>query len=61
MMELLSSPDLGPVAQTLLGLATLINSMFLWPVVKSLKANDATHDERLRKLESKKTRKRRPK
>lgn len=45
-------PDiLGAVAQIILGAATLVNSMLLWPIVKKLKANDEQHDLRLAQLE----------
>lgn len=54
MMDLFNSTDLGPMAQVILGLATLVNSMLLWPIVKKLKANDETHDARLGRLERKK-------
>lgn len=54
MNELLGTTDLGALAQVILGLATLVNSMLLWPIVKKLKANDETHDARLGRLERKK-------
>lgn len=47
-------PDLGPIGQIILGLATLINSLFLWPIVKKLQKNDEQQDLRLVKLEKKK-------
>lgn len=51
MTELLSSPELGPIGQIILGLATLVNSLFLWPVVKKLQHNDERQDARLSHLE----------
>lgn len=48
--------DLGPVAQIILGLATLVNSLLLWPVVKKLQNNDDRQDSRLHSLEKAKAR-----
>lgn len=50
--------DMGSVAQFVLGLATLVNSLFLWPIVKKLQKNDERQDERLDKLEKPKRKRR---
>lgn len=55
------SPDIGPIAQIILGVATLVNSLLLWPIVKKLQKNDERQDERLHHLETKPKRKRRAK
>lgn len=44
--------------QLVMGLATLINSVILWPIVRALKRNDQTHDKRLHNLERRKTKRR---
>lgn len=51
MPDFLASPDIGPAAQIIMGLATLVNSLLLWPVVKKLQKNDERQDERLHHLE----------
>jgi hypothetical protein len=40
--------------QLVMGMATLVNSLILWPIVRALKKNDRTHDVRLSKLEKRK-------
>lgn len=50
------TPDVGPIAQIILGIATLVNSLFLWPIVKKLQKNDERQDERLHHLEKRKRR-----
>ena len=44
--------------QLVMGLATLVNSVILWPIVRALKRNDQTHDKRLHRLERRKTKRR---
>lgn len=36
----------------LAGLAALVNSLFMWPLLKSLKDIGKSHDQRLDKLEN---------
>lgn len=51
MNDVFGSPDLGPIAQVVLGVATLVNSLLLWPVVKKLQHNDERQDRRIDALE----------
>lgn len=39
--------------QLIMGAATLVNSLILWPIVRSLKRNDKQHSRRLSRLERK--------
>lgn len=50
----LGGSDLSSLAQVILGLATLVNGLLLWPVVKKLQRNDERQDVRLDSLETKK-------
>lgn len=40
----------------LAGLAALVNGLFLWPVIRSLKKLAVQHDERITQLEKRKPR-----
>ena len=46
--------SLGTIAQVVLGLATLVNSVLLWPIVKKLQRNDERQDEEIQSLKKRK-------
>ena len=52
--DLTDGSSLGTIAQVVLGLATLVNSVLLWPIVKKLQRNDERQDEEIQSLKKRK-------